>query len=137
MSRYTFAQARHLYLMAREYNLSGWTLLRDPEVIVKECNGIGAEWMPASVTSLVTKLNSVMELPAAIHDRRYTIGGDRAARNAADFEFLTNTLKVIETRYAWWNPMRYIMSRRAVRYYSYLQLFGDAAWEAANRERKN
>ena len=135
--KYDLTEARRLYEAARSLDLSGWNLLRDPEVVSRECNGIGAEWMPASVTSLVTKLNAVMELPAAIHDRRYTIGGDRAARSAADFEFLTNTLKVIGTRYAWWNPMRYLMSRRAVRYYSYLQLFGDAAWEAAKRERKN
>ena len=129
--KYNLTEAHRLYEAARSLDLSGWNLLRDPEVVVRECNGIGAEWMPASVTSLVTKLNAVMELPAAIHDRRYTIGGNRADRNAADLEFLTNTLKVIGTRYAWWNPMRYIMSRRAVRYYSYLQLFGDAAWEAA------
>ena len=132
---YDLFEARRLYEAARALDLSGWNLLRDPEVVVRECNGIGAEWMPASVTSLVTKLNSVMELPAAIHDRRYTIGGNQADRNTADLEFLTNTLKVIGTRYAWWNPMRYIMSRRAVRYYSYLQLFGDAAWEEAKKKK--
>lgn len=129
---YSQIEAETLHLKAIEYCLSGMELLRDTEAVRRDCNGVGADWMPSVMTKLCTKLNPVMEVPAAIHDRRYMTRG--ITRAEADLEFLTNTLKVIGTRYAWWNPMRYIMSRRAVRYYSYLQLFGDAAWEAAKKK---
>lgn len=129
---YSQIEAENLHLKAIEYGLSGMELLRDTEAVRRDCNGVGADWMPSVMTKLCTKLNPVMEVPAAIHDRRYMTRG--ITRAEADLEFLTNTLKVIGTRYAWYNPMRYIMSRRAVRYYSYLQLFGDAAWEAAKKK---
>ena len=90
--------------------------------------------MPDCMTNLCTKLNPVMEIPAAIHDMRYVLGTTRADRQAADMEFWSNTIKVIEANYAWWHPMRYIMMRRATRYYTYLRLFGDAAWEAAKKQ---
>lgn len=129
---YSQIEAETLHLKAIEYGLSGMELLRDTEAVRRDCNGVGADWMPSVMTKLCTKLNPVMEVPAAIHDRRYMTRG--ITRAEADLEFLTNTLKVIGTRYAWYNPMRYIMSRRTVRYYSYLQLFGDAAWEAAKKK---
>ena len=136
MSRYTIEQARHLYNMAREYNLSGHSVLKDADAVVRECNGIGADWMPDTMRMLCTKMNPVMELPAAIHDMRYRLGTTRQDRQNADMEFLSNCIRVINDKYAWWNPMRYIMSRRAVRYFSYLQMFGGAAWEAAKKEVK-
>ena len=131
MSRYDRFEACRLYEAARSIDLSGWNLLRDPEVVVRECNGIGAEWMPESVTSLVTKLNAVMEVPAAIHDRRYILNVDRLS---ADTEFLANTMRMIELKYSWWNPVRYIMRRRASRYYTYLRAFGGCAWEEAKKK---
>jgi len=35
---------------------------------------------------------------------------------------------VIEDRYAWYNPMRYIMVNRAGRFYEYLRIFGKKAY---------
>ena len=111
--------------------LSGAELLSDPNAVIRDCNGIGADWMPDSMTQLCTKLNPVMEVPAAIHDRRYILNVDRLS---ADTEFLANTLRMIELKYAWWNPMRYIMRRRAARYYTYLRAFGGRAWEEAKKK---
>ena len=131
---YTLEQARHLYNVAFALELSGYQTLKDPEVVMRECNGVGADWMPDCMRTLCTKLNFVMEVPAAIHDLRYAKGTTRADKQAADMEFLTNCLLVIKDTFAWWNPWRYIMARRAVRYFSYLQLFGAAAWEAAKKK---
>jgi hypothetical protein len=129
--KYTEQAAHALHSSARQYNLSGAELLADYGAVVRDCNGIGADWMPDCMTALCTKLNGVMEVPAAIHDRRYILNVDRLA---ADTEFLSNCMTVIEHDYAWWNPMRYIMRRRAARYYSYLRMFGGHAWEEAKKK---
>ena len=126
--KYTIEQARHLYNMAREYGLSGYELLKDPEEVMRDCNGCGADWMPDSLTQILTRMFPVMELPAAIHDRRYAIGVDRLA---ADAEFLANVMSVNERTYAWWHPLRYINRKRAERYYTYLRQFGGKAWREA------
>lgn len=130
--RYTRSEASALWNKARELGLSGAELLADLDAVVRDCNGIGADWMPDGMTILCTKLNPVMEVPAAIHDRRYILNVDRLA---ADTEFLSNCMTVIEHDYAWWNPMRYIMRRRAARYYSYLRTFGGRAWEEAKKKK--
>lgn len=129
--RYNLTEAEKLHVQAVKYGLSGVETLRDPAAVVRDCNGIGADWMPDSMTQLCTKLNPVMEVPAAIHDRRYILNIDRLS---ADTEFLANTLRMIELIYPWWNPMRYIMRRRAARYYTYLRAFGGRAWEEAKKK---
>ena len=129
--RYNLTEAENLHVQAVKYGLSGVETLRDPAAVVRDCNGIGADWMPDSMTQLCTKLNPVMEVPAAIHDRRYILNIDRLS---ADTEFLANTMRMIELKYAWWNPMRYIMWRRAARYYTYLRAFGGRAWEEAKKK---
>ena len=130
--KYTRSEAAALWNKAMGLNLSGSELLSDFDAVVRDCNGIGADWMPDCMTALCTKLNGVMEVPAAIHDRRYILNVDRLA---ADTEFLSNCMTVIEHDYAWWNPMRYIMRRRAARYYSYLRAFGGRAWEEAKKKK--
>ena len=129
--KYQKSQAENLYRVAKEYQLSGAELLADTDAVMRDCNGVGADWMPDSMTQLCTKLNPVMEVPAAIHDRRYILNIDRLS---ADTEFLANTMRMIELKYAWWNPMRYIMRRRAARYYTYLRAFGGRAWEEAKKK---
>lgn len=130
--KYNQAEAAELCMAARKYNLKGAELMKNLDLVMRDCNGIGADWMPEVMTKLCTKLNPVMEVPAAIHDRMYV---ECASRNQADLDFLTNTLVVIRKKYAWWNPWRYLMMRRAVRYYSYLVMFGDKAWEEAKKKK--
>ena len=118
-----------LYMEAREAGLSGAELLEDPQKVMRDCNGIGAAWMPERMRKLATLLNPVMEIPAAIHDRRYTIGGEAPGQRFADAEFWANTQTMIERRYAWWNPLRYVMRHRANLFYSLLRDFGSLAWK--------
>lgn len=130
MSRYTTEQARHLYNMAFMLELSGRELLRDAEVVVRECNGIGADWMPEIMRQACTDLNPVMEVPAAIHDLRYSRGTTTGDRKFADDEFLENCIAVTEHEYKWWNPLRYVFLWRAKRYHGYLRAFGGLAFGA-------
>ena len=132
--KYNMEAAERLYREAVLYGLSGAELLADSQAVMRDCNGVGADWMPDAMANACTKLNPVMELPAAIHDRHYANGKTRQERADADLEFLTNTIKVIHREYAWWRPKRYIMMRRAMRYYSYLVMFGGKAWEEARKK---
>lgn len=120
--------------MAKQYELSGAELLDDLDAVMRDCNGVGADWMPDCLTQIITKLHREMEVPAAIHDRRYATGTTRQDRQEADLEFLTNVIRVIEFEYPWWNPFRYINKRRAMRYYNYLRAFGARAWEEAKKK---
>lgn len=131
---YTFEQARHLYNLAAALDLSGSELLRDAETVIRQCNGVGASWMPDLMRRAATELNPVMEVPAAIHDRRYSIGTTRADRQAADDEFLANCRVMIDDAYPWYRPARYIFRRRARRYYGYLRAFGSAAFNTGAKQ---
>lgn len=125
---YSHEEAITMYREARIMGLSGSELLANPQDVIRDCNGIGASWMPKAMRKLATALNPVMEVPAGIHDRRYAIGGDSPGRQFADNEFLCNTLIMIEARYAVWNPWRYLMRNRVNRYYGYLREFGAIAY---------
>ena len=130
--KYNRTAASSLCSMARQYGLSGAELLDDPDAVMRDCNGVGADWMPDSLTVLCTKMVPVMEVPAAIHDRRYVVGTDRLA---ADTEFLGNVMRMVELTYAWYDPRRYINRKRAERYYTYLRAFGGRAWEEAKKKK--
>lgn len=129
---YTHEQARHLYNLAVSLDLSGSELLRDADTVIRQCNGVGASWMPDLMRRAATELNPVMEVPAAIHDRRYCIGTTRADRQAADDEFLANCRITIDAAHPWYRPARYIYRRRARRYYGYLRAFGSAAFNTGS-----
>ena len=134
---YSQIEAENLHLKAIEYGLSGMELLRDTEAVRRDCNGVGADWMPDSLTQIITKMVPVMEVPAAIHDRRYATGHTPQDRLTADTEFLANVMKVNELTYAWWHPLRYVNRKRAERYYTYLRQFGNRAWEEARKRYGN
>ena len=132
--KYTLEQAAQLEQKAFMYSLAGIEMLSDHKAVVRDCNGVGADWMPDSLTQIITKMHQVMEVPAAIHDRRYVTGTTRQDRQDADLEFLANVIRVVEFEYAWWHPLRYINRKRAERYYTYLRAFGGRAWEEAKKK---
>lgn len=131
---YSNEEAITMYREARIVGLSGSELLEDAQAIIRDCNGIGADWMPTAMRKLCTALNPVMTLPAAIHDRRYAIGGAVPGRLFADAEFLANSQIMIDRTYCWLNPLRYLMRHRANLYYSLLRAFGGAAYNEKGRE---
>ena len=131
---YSHEEAVTMYREARISGLSGSELLEDASAVIRDCNGIGADWMPKAMRNLCSKLNPVMAVPAAIHDRRYAIGGEAPGQLFSDNEFLTNCLTMIERKYAWWNPLRYLARHRAERYYGYLRTFGAIAYGGGKKK---
>ena len=77
-------------------------------------NGIGAEWMPKWMRSLITYIADRLEAPALIHDFEYTIGKKsywrftvanvRLAYNSAKCKrpFLGITAAVVCQLFGWW-----------------------------------
>ena len=125
---YTDEEIEELRERAEAWGLAGRELLSDTEAVRRDCNGIGAEWMGKHLRGFVGALNPTLELAAAIHDRRYAIGGDSWARAAADMEFLENGLRSANARYGWYDPRRYRVREQARKFYTVLRVAGGAAW---------
>ena len=125
---YTDTEIEELRERAEAWDLDGRGLLADTEAVKRDCNGIGAEWMGKYLRGAVSAVNPTLELAAAIHDRRYAIGGNEYARLAADMEFLENGLRSANARYGWYDLRRYRVRSQARKFYTILRVAGWPAW---------
>ena len=104
---YSDAEIRQKQQLSRAAGLSGAELLDDAAAVRRDCNGIGAAWMPDATREWISTANPSLVVAADIHDRRYSIGGTEADRQAADAEFRANGLKMAKYVYSWCDPRRY------------------------------
>lgn len=122
---YTYDEVIEKYEEAERLDLSGYELLEDSAIAVKECNGIGANWMPTWMRVTISTLCPSIVLAADIHDLRYYNGGTEADRLRADTEFLTN-VELIALDY---NILRrWIVRSTGQKMYELLRSFGRWAW---------
>ena len=91
---YTDDEIRQKQQLARAAGLSGAELLNDASAVKRDCNGIGAAWMPDRWRDRLGERYPELVIIADIHDRRYALGGGILARWRADWEFLRNGLKM-------------------------------------------
>lgn len=103
---YTDEEIREKQQLARAAGLRGAELLNDAAAVKKDCNGIGAAWMPDATREWISTANPSLVVVADIHDRRYSIGGTEADREAADAEFRANGMKMARYVYSWYDPRR-------------------------------
>ena len=113
---------------AERLELSGRELLENTELVLAECNGVGAQWM-GLFCGILSALNPALVLPSMIHDLRYYFGGSAEDRLKADAEWLANAMICIDDRYNWYNPSRYIQRWKAPKYYEALRTMGVWAWK--------
>lgn len=104
---YSDAEIRQKQQLSRAAGLSGAELLDDAAAIKRDCNGIGAAWMPDATREWISTANPSLVVVADIHDRRYSEGGTEADRQAADAEFRANGMKMAKHVYRWCDPRRY------------------------------
>ena len=129
---YSRKELKLKYEQAVNLGLSGAELLKDPRA-QRACNGIGAEWMWDNLRELIGIFNPTLTLAADIHDMRYELGGDAAAREFADDEFLANAIACADAKYCWFNPLRYRVRKQARKFHLILRVFGKKAWEEAQK----
>ena len=104
---YTDEEIREKQQLARAAGLSGAELLNDAAAVKRDCNGIGAAWMPDATREWISSANPSLVVVADIHDRRYSEGGTEADRQAADAEFRANGLKMAKYVSRFYDPRRY------------------------------
>lgn len=119
---YTDDEIKQKQQLARAAGLSGAELLDDAEAVKRDCNGIGAEWMPSRLRDRLGERYPELVVVADIHDRRYSKGGGILARWRADWEFLTNGLRM--ARYC----RRIGLAWAVIRMWVLLRLGGAAAF---------
>ncbi len=125
---YTDDEIRSKLVLAEAARLSGRELLEDFAAVRRDCNGIGAEWMPARLRKVISKCHPSLCVVADIHDRHYALGGSELDRRAADDEFVANGERMAKFRYAWYDPRRYWVIRQARQFGALLERFGKAAY---------
>ena len=125
---YTDDEIRAKQLLARAAGLSGAELLDDMTAVKRDCNGIGAAWMPDRLRDLLGERYPELVVVADIHDRRYSEGGTEADRQAADAEFRANGLKMAKYVYRFYDPRRYWVMWQVKKFSALLASFGMLAF---------
>lgn len=132
---YTDDEIREKRLTAYVAGLSGAELLDDVEAVRRDCNGIGAAWMPDRLRWTISLLCPSLVVVADIHDRRYSIGGTEEDRQDADREFEQNGERMAEYCYGQWNPLRRVVRNRARAMYAALVIGGKTAFNYREEEK--
>lgn len=132
---YSDAEIREKQQLARAAGLSGAELLNDAAAVKRDCNGIGAAWMPDATREWISSANPSLVVVADIHDRRYSIGGTEADRKAADTEFRANGLKMAKHVYSWYDPRRVWVMWQVKKFSALLASFGTLAFNYREEEK--
>ena len=125
---YTDDEIREKQQLARAAGLSGAELLDDADAVKRDCNGIGAAWMPDATREWISTANPSLVVVADIHDRRYSEGGTEKDRQAADADFRANGLKMAKYVYSWYDPRRYWVMWQVRKFSALLAGFGALAF---------
>lgn len=131
---YTIHEIMQKQQLARAAGLSGAELLENVAAVQRDCNGIGAAWMPNATREWISTANPSLVVVADIHDRRYSIGGTEADRQAADAEFRANGMKMAKYVYSWYDPRRYWVMWHVRKFATLLAGFGALAFNYKEEE---
>ena len=131
------AVASALLLAAKEMGLEMRYHLPVEEV-ARIYNGVGPEWMGEELRAKADKLSQTLLPAVMIHDVDYEYG----TGTVLDFQFANRRLeangrKCADYRYAWYNPMRYIVRAQARAYAKACDLVGLPAYVAAVEKNKH
>ena len=134
---YTDEEIREKQQLARAAGLRGAELLDNMTAVKRNCNGIGAAWMPDATREWISTANPSLVVVADIHDRRYSEGGAEADRQAADAEFRSNGMKMAKHVYSWYDQRRYWVMWQVRKFSALLASFGTLAFNYREEESGN
>lgn len=108
------------------------------EQVVFAYNGCGAEWMSEEARSIADKLSVTARPAICVHDCDFAFGDGTAGDfKRANERLESNGIICADARYAWWNPMRYIVRRQARLFAKICGAFGWSAYLDAVSKRRN
>lgn len=125
---------------ARKHKLVGWEMYCNApdELIERVCNGIGPEWFPSAIRTLLDKMHPSLRIVADIHDMWYYYGdGTEKDFKAANRAFDENGDIIAKDKFAWYNPRRYLVQMEAAHFAKMCDIGGKFAYYAAIANRKN
>lgn len=120
-------QAKEMYRLALAQGLAGAEQLADTAKVMRNCNGIGAEWFAPWLRWLICKLHPTLVATSFLHDLAYAAGGGWRDRWRADWVWLCNGWRAAKT-YAWCNVRRYVVQAQALFFWCMLRIGGHAAF---------
>lgn len=124
---YTIEEIAALRQKCISLNLDGTEKLEKytDEELQAICNGIGPVAFPYGVRSVTSSLHPTLEPVAMIHDVEFEESdGLKSTFTAINDRYYTNGITAAEAKYAWYNPVRYIVMAQALRHSRLCQLFG-------------
>lgn len=132
--KFTVDEIKEAQVYAAELKLYGWEAFEatPPELLVKVCNGTGAEWMPKGLRYLLDVRHPTLKVPVMLHDLGYYYG----LGSDADFHLINDNLYengciVAKDRFWWCNPRRYFVMWDAAKLAKVCDMFGKKAYEEA------
>jgi len=114
-------------------------LLRCSDALIMDvCNGIGPEWFPTSVRTLIDKMHPSLKIVAMLHDLEYFFGKGKAEEfNQLNNAFKTNGYMIAKDSFGWYNPRRYVVEFDAAKFAKCCDLGGRFAYYAAIEQRRD
>jgi hypothetical protein len=100
-------------------------------------NGVGPSWMPEKYRKKLNKYSKTIMPAVFVHDNDYANGdGTMLDFQLANRRLHSNGVKCADIRYAWYNPMRYIVRHQAKVFSKLCDTFGLSAYLQAIEETK-
>ena len=108
----------------------------DIKTIQESYNGIGPAFFAEELREAVTKHFDTFEPAAVIHDLRNEFSdGTEKSFHEANREFLANCLKLVDAKYPWWRPRRYVARQVAYEFFRFVD--GAPGWRAWLEAQRN
>lgn len=137
----TAQEASDTIALAERLGLSGASFLDTlgPEKVAAACNGAGPERVSARCRRLLSWWFRIFKPCFDVHDCRFTYlnDGTRTLFDAANAELGLNCRKVADSRYRWFNPLRYIARFCGTVIEGTCREFGWGPWQEAYQKAKN
>lgn len=122
-----------LIAAAEKYGLDGLDKVRKIgiDAVMAAYNGTGPEWFSDRLRVAIDKLSEVFLPAVMIHDVDYSHGeGTLSDFRRANDRLEHNMLKIANSEYGWYNPIRYLRRHQARVFAGLCRTFG---WIAYNK----
>ena len=97
-------------------------------------NGIGPDRFPEWLREMLDDLHPSLCVVALIHDLEYYEGGSKEMFTESNERFYRNGKTVAFAKYAWYDPLRYLVWNKARQFRNICNSFGWAGWNKTENQ---